>query len=352
MNKQEAIQRLIQEGYRIEPGQEFEIDRMKPEDAWGAVRCFYSVYGDEYPFEVNYVPELLMEENRQKKLQTVVARTPSGDIIACGALFLSSAYSLKVYEVGQVVVVPEYRSTFAALCIQDYIYRVLAPEEDIHTIFGEAVCNHLIIQKMSRLADFRESGLEVGLMPAAAYPMKDFPGERVSTLLGFKVIQDQPQTVFLPRRYAAILKSLVDDMDVRRDYQVSEAGIPPGSPTVIQKKLFEFAQVARFNLFRAGEDFPFRLEAEEQEADQAGCQVKQAFVNLGEAWSGCTVDCLKDHGYFFGGFLPRWFETDGLLMQKLIRVPDFASIQLESDRSRRILQFIRQDLADHPAGTG
>ncbi len=48
-------------------------------------------------------------------------------------------------------------------------------------------------------------------------------------------------------------------------------------------------------------------------------------------------------GYFFGGALPRWFDGDGLLMQKLECPPDFESIVLETDAARRILSFIQTD---------
>ncbi len=117
MNKQEAIKKLKEETYQVTPGQDFEIALMKPEDAWGVVRCYFGVYGEHYPFEVNYLPERLIEENRLRNLRTVVARANNGDIIACGALYRSSAYYSKVYEYGQAVVLPEYRSSFAALCL-------------------------------------------------------------------------------------------------------------------------------------------------------------------------------------------------------------------------------------------
>ena len=349
MNKQEAIQKLKEEDYQVTPDQDFAIAMMEPEDAWGVVRCYFRVYGEHYPFEVNYIPARLLEENRLKNLRTVVARAGNGDIVACGALYRSSAYSPRVYEYGQTVVLPEYRSSFAALCLQDYIINVLAPQEDIDEVFGEAVCNHLIIQKMGVFIDFGETGLELGLMPAAAYPMEDFPGERVSTLLYFKTVRDRSQTVYFPRHYTAVLEYILSGLNISRSVQVAEAQSPSGSATGFQKQLFDFAQVARFNVYCLGEDFPALLEAWEQEAHSRDMQVRQVFINLGEAWSGWAIALLRDRGYVFGGFLPRWFDTDGLLMQKLVKVPDFASIKLNSERARQILDFIRQDLEGNPA---
>ena len=170
MNKQEAIQRLKAEAYRIEPGQEFEIRRMEPEDAWGVARCFFIVYGEHYPFDAYYVPEKLIEENRRKNVFSVVARTVNGDIIGYGALYKSSAYNPKVYEFGQVLIIPEYRSTFAVLGIQDHVLNTVAPGEEIDEIFGEPVCNHIITQKLGLMENFIETGLEVGLMPRQSKP--------------------------------------------------------------------------------------------------------------------------------------------------------------------------------------
>ncbi len=225
----------------------------------------------------------------------------------------------------------------------------MASQEDIDEIFGEAVCNHLIIQKMSRFIDFGETGLELGLMPAAAYPMEDFPGERVSTLLSFKTVRDKEQVVYFPRQYTPVLEYIMSGLNISRSVQASEAQVPAGSTTGIQTQLFDFAQVARFNVYRLGEDFPALLEAGEQEAQSRDMQVRQFFINLGEAWSGWALALLRDKGYFFGGFLPRWFDTDGLLMQKLLKLPDFASIKLYSERAHQILDFIRQDLEGNPA---
>ena len=121
MDKEEAIRRLKEEGYRVKPGQSFEVRRMQPEDAWGVARCFFAVYGEHYPFDVYYIPERLIEENRRKNVYSVVARADNGDIIGCGALYRSSAYSSGVYEMGQFIILPEYRSTFAAFKIFEYI---------------------------------------------------------------------------------------------------------------------------------------------------------------------------------------------------------------------------------------
>jgi hypothetical protein len=54
---------------------------------------------------------------------------------------------------------------------------------------------------------------------------------------------------------------------------------------------------------------------------------------------GYVHDWMQQHP----GAQPRWFDTDGFLMQKLLCPPDFDGIQLLTDFSRQLLEFIRED---------
>jgi hypothetical protein len=344
MTRQEAIRKLEEEHYTVEPGQEFETDRMRPEDAWGVARCFFAVYGGYYPFDVYYIPERLIEENRSGNLFSVVARTAKGAIVGCAALYRSSAYSPRVYEFGQGTVLPEYRSTFAFYCLQDYILNEIAEQEEIDGIFGEAVCNHILSQRLSGIAGFVETGIEVGLMSPDAYGYEEFPDDRISTVLGFKTIRDRKQPVYVPALYGTELEYILSGSDVSRTVTGAESAPPATLESGIASQFFDLALVARFNIYRAAQDLPQRLTSFEEQAEQRGMRVRQFFVNLGEPGCGWAAERLREKGYFFGGFLPRWFDSDGLLLQKVDPLPKPASLKLYSDRSRRILDMIRGDI--------
>ena len=148
MNKEEALLKLKTEAFEVEPGQEFDVHRLLPEDAWGVVRCFYAIYGEHYPFDTYYIPEKLIQENEKGNVISVVARAGSGDIIGYSALYRSSAPFSGTYEIGQALVLPEYRFTFAAYSMWEYLLDLLDSIEGVHEIFGEAVCNHIITQRM------------------------------------------------------------------------------------------------------------------------------------------------------------------------------------------------------------
>lgn len=349
MDKQEAIRKLKEENHRVDAGQKFRVRRMQPEDAWGVARCFFAEFGERYPFDVIYIPERLVEENRSGSLYSVVARTGKGDIIGYGALTRSSAHSPRVYEAVQGVILPEYRSTFAAWSLQDYIMNELPPGQEIDAIFQEAVTNHVITQRMALMQDFKETGIEVGLMPAGAYRNEQFPDDRVSTVLSFKCVRDEQRTVYVPGEYAQALDYILSGLDISRYVIVSDSKAPSGVSTEFRTQFFGHVRVARFNIFRVGEDFPDVLAKLEHRAQDEASQVVEVFINLGEAGSGRAISILRERGYFFGAFLPRWFDTDGMLMEKPVALPHFDSMILHSQRARSILDLIRRDIRENPA---
>ncbi|HOV85967.1 MAG TPA: hypothetical protein PLM79_06360 [Syntrophobacteraceae bacterium] len=143
---------------------------------------------------------------------------------------------------------------------------------------------------------------------------------------------------------------ILSGMNLSRNVVASGTRIPSGLSTQLQTQFFDSARVARFGASCMGENFPEMLATAEKQAQSREIQVVQVYVNLGEAWSGWAASVLREKGYFFGGFLPRWFDTDGMLMQKLVTLPKFDSIRLFSRRARDILEFIRRDIKKHSYG--
>ena len=70
----------------------------------------------------------------------------------------------------------------------------------------------------------------------------------------------------------------------------------------------------------------------------------QIVINMACPAVGAAVETLRGCGSFFGGLAPRWFGTDGVLMQKLSGPePDFEETKLYSGTARELMRFIRQD---------
>ena len=346
MGKKEATR----ESYRPKASLNRTVRRMTDEDAPGVARCYSEVYGDSYPFGIYYKPERLIEENRRKNILSVVAGTEAGDVIGCGSVFRGSAYNSRLYELGQFVVLPEYRSASVALDIQEHILDVVVPQEEIDGIFKQAFSSNVVSQKMCAVGKLRETALEFGVLSEEAPSGGDAAADPVPALMLFRAMRDEVREIHMPRQYRAELEYILSAQEFRRGLSVSESSVPPGASTRLLTQFLNFARMARFNFFGIGDDFTQVLEASETQAQNRGVHVLQAYINLGEPWCGEAVEDLRKRGWFFGGFLPLWFDAaDGLLMQKTFEPPDFDSINLYSERSHKILEFIRNDIQNNPA---
>lgn len=340
------------ETYEIEAGQSYEVDLFRPEDAEGVARLFLTVYGREYPFKAFIDPGILAEENAAGRIISSVVRTEKGDIVGHNALFNSSPWH-GIKESGAGLVHPLYRGgkgLFTNMVIhgQD----VGAEKFGVQGIYGEAVCNHLFAQKTTHSVGWKLMGLEIALVPGETYAKeKNAPG-RVTCAFYFKTLRPCHHTVHLPGTYASALEYIYENLDDTREFRISEQNLPD-TATDIGLQVFDFAQVARMEIHAAGGDFGAAFDRQEEEALAKNVETIQAWVNLSHPWSGRVVDELRRRGYYLGGVLPRWLEQDGLLMQKTLIPPAWDQIQLAFDRTKKILEIVRNDwAATNPNATG
>jgi hypothetical protein len=325
------------------PEEHIEVGSFRPEDAEGITALFRSVYGDGYPVRVFYDPEALTEANEEGTYYSIVARKASGKIVGVQHMFRSAPYKA-LYELGAGLVMKEYRKLGLNKRLLDFVFEQWVPSQaGIEEIWGEPVCNHLIMQKA--VVEYRhvETALEVALMPAEAYDTEKSAAGRVAALSAFRCYNPKPHTVYLPLAYERELTFLYSALDDKRDILVSDQSLPDSVRSQGEMTVFDFARVCRIAVPSVGSDFGMYIHEHETKALERKVVVIQVWLSLGSPWVGAAVDVLRDRGYFLGGLLPRWFDEDGILMQKLMIDPDFESIQLYSDRSKQISAMVQAD---------
>ncbi len=331
----------IRDGWRdVPPGRPYELDMLRPGDAPGVAQLMFVIYGDKYPVVDYYVPERLVELNRQGRLLTVVARLASGEIAGQGAFYQSSPPNRAIFEQGQLLVAPQYRNSSIAFRILQKLDQLSRTMPQAEGFFGEAVCNHLVTQKCIARQGYSECGLELALMPTNAYE-KEGAGGRVSCLLAARVDRDGPGPLFVPECYRAPLERILEGFSLDRDIRFAHRDAPSAETTALEARTFDFAQVTRVQVATVGRDFPERLAALDLAGEAGGEAVLQVYLNAGAPGVAFAVEALRRRGFVFGGFLPRWFgPQDGLMLQKLRVVPDFEAIRLHSDRARALFADI------------
>jgi len=320
----------------------FEVGLFRPADAEGVARLFRSVHGDEYPIKIFYDPQKLTRANEQGDYYSIVARSKSGEIIGVHNLF-RSAPSRDVYEWGVGLVLKEWRRMKVSGAIVRHMLEKVVPELGMHTVFGEPVTIHVHMQKEGESYGFDTTALEVGLMPGEAYSGEGVTADRVSTLLFFLCYRNIPQAVYLPAPYNDALRFMYGNFSSGRSFHEAREPIPLGTVSESNMDVFDFAKVARIAFFETGSDFAEHMSHRESEAEEEGALVIQVWLKLTSPWVGEVVKILREKGFFLGGVLPQWFDHDGLLMQKLLFMPDFESIQLYSDHAWRIRDFVKYD---------
>ena len=327
----------------IEPGQTYEFDLFRPEDAEGVTQLFRTVYGDGYPIKTFIEPKLLIKENAAGRTISSVARTPKGDIVGHAALFHSAPYE-RVCESGAGLVHPSYRGgkgIYSTLGL--HVVAVAAKKYEIEQVFGEPVCNHIFAQKGTAKAGWITQAIEVDLMPAEAYDKEKSASGRVTALLDFKTLKPKPHAVYLPAVYEKSMRFIYSGLDDDRDFVLSQDELPSSIKTEIKTQVFDFAQVARLGVHDTGADFESTFDQQEKTLQEKGMTVLQIWLKLSWPWVGQVIDVLRRHGYFLGGILPRWFDVDGMLMQRIIGDPNWEGIQLHFDRAKKILEIIKAD---------
>lgn len=329
----------------IVPEEQIEVDLFRPADAKGIVQLFRAVYGEGYPIKVFYDERGLTDANADGEYYSIVARTQSGKVVGVEHLYRSAPYK-SLYEAGAGLVLKEYRQFGVNKRMLDFVFNKWVPKHGtIEQTFGEAVCNHPYMQRVVSQMGHVETALEIALMPAEAYDKERSASGRVAALLIFRCYKPKPHAVFLPPAYETELRWIYSRLDDSRDLSLGEKSLPANLSSKAEMTVFDFARVARIAMHEMGNDLADYLTNLENRALAQKAVVIQVWLKLSAPWSGPAVDILRSKGYFFGGVLPRWFDQDGLLMQKIVCEPDFDGIQLYSDEAKEILSIVKEDWA-------
>ena len=318
-----------------------EIDFFRAEDAPGIAELFREVYGEGYPIRTYYLPDQLIEENVAGRIISSVARTPAGKVVGHDALVLVDPAN-QVYENAAGAVLSAFRGYRIFPRLFRHSIVDASKRFGVETLIGEPVCNHPHLQKMCLELDFIELGLEVDLMPAAAYTKDPSVSGRVSVLQGCFIYEPVAQVAHIPNIYRDQLEYLYASLEGERTFVYSKDSPAEGNSRG-SVNLFDLAQVARITMESIGPDFESFIVQVENEAREKDIQVFQVWLPLSSPFAPSATDILRARGFFLGGMLPCRATGDGLLMQKVSQTPNWEGMVLYSECGKKIGEMIRHD---------
>jgi GNAT superfamily N-acetyltransferase len=337
--RQRAIARLLRTEFPCSPQQEYGISLFRPEDAQGVARLVYDNYGDGHPFDYVYDPDEIARRFASGEQYAVVARTEAGAVLGMIGVY-RCAPNPRIYELAQLLLLNGQRGKGIASALWRRAMRELPALAGAVSIFGEAVCTHAFSQKMCEETGMLFSGLVEDAIPASAYAIQGFKGERTSLVLCSKVLVDFPHEAVLPESLLIAYAEHCRDFGLKRAIRRLERR-PLPEKTEYEALEFPVAKSIKLLVRVAGKDLPRILAESEDKAGEHG--VTQAAFDLGDERSAAGVELARERGYYLGGFLPLWFGSDGALLHKRRQAPRFDAVQTFTQGALKAKRMAQRD---------
>lgn len=321
---------------------QFRIALFTPEDAPDISRFYRETYGDDFPIRYVYDPAEIVRRYDGVNHRTAIVRDGGNRLVGMGSLF-RFAPNPRLYEGGQLMVAKPYRGQGVSNIIGRAVLDEFPTQIPVDAVFIEALCSHALSQPSATNQGLLPMGVEMEKMPGARQNGGAAAG--ISLLLLFRVYRDSPHAIHPHPAYAGFIGQRIRELGIARSV---EAGEPPAAETTeAQSEILRDASFASLSVFRPGKDLADVLDRFEAEA--AGC-VLHVRLNLGDRAAPWAIDLLRGRRFFLGAYLPLWFETDGILLQKLPTVPDFSAPRYASEGAKALAEKIRADWAAVAAG--
>lgn len=323
----------------------FHIVRVDETNANHVGEVVRSAYGDDFPVKYVYHPELVLEEIRNDRLSATLAF--DAESIAAGYISVfKSAPNRRLWEAGNLVVVPAYKhSDLAMLLAEGYSNERLYRKAESDGLFAEGVCCHYFSQVNAIKSGGVDCALELDQMDGTSYRDNRTGSARISCVLNFREYSDPPPQVYVPDAYAEIIRQIA--LPLRpRVFSPSVSPLPACGATRKEDHFFAAAQTWKIGVWEIGSDWPTVVTELLVEAQSRGVISLQITLNTACPHIGEAVRVLRAEGFFLAGFVPRWFGSDGLLMQQVFGAEtEYELTKLYSKTAKNLLAFIKDDRA-------
>ena len=322
---------------------QFSIQPVTTHNAAHVAGVFRALYGDDFPIGYVYDSDLLLAELAGGRLSAALAC--DGERRAVGYISCyRCAPNPKLWEVGNLLVVPEYSASSLALALTDYFLQPdnLARESN-EGIVDEAVCHHYFTQVACAKAGMVDCALALDQLDGASFKQHRPETARVSCLLQFLEYAEANVRCHLPRCYDEILRRVLEPLAQRR-LLAGDAPLPSAGETLASDDWWAAAGTWRVSVSRVGSDWADYLERLLDAAHERRAVSLQVVLNADQACIDAAVDALRRRGFFLGGLFPRWFGADGIMLQQLSgAAPDFAGIKLYGRTAKDLRDAIEAD---------
>ncbi len=315
-----------------------------PEDAPDIPPAFIAVYGNDYLNPLVYDGDRFAALVASGKQISFVARDSEGQFAGHLALAFS-APNPKLVEVSQGIVLPAHRKSgiFARLMARavDFARDALGAQ----AVFGTALTNHAVSQRVLATCGFRDVGLEIDYVPQRMLMLEGAGGPAATLVQYLEYGWHNYPACHLPPSYAAWFSRLLDGAAIAGHRAVTTATGLDRHATVSEMTDMPRFDMTRLLVHRAGFDFWSLVGDHETAAEAAGRRSFQVLINLGNAEGAAAVELLRGWGYACSGLLPGYLEggQHAAIMYRSFEAPYFDGVNLHNKVAQRLLEQIAAD---------
>jgi N-acetylglutamate synthase-like GNAT family acetyltransferase/anti-sigma regulatory factor (Ser/Thr protein kinase) len=207
---------------RAETADMIEVRAATPREAEAIAQLLYESYHLSYVHADFYRPRYLMTKLASGGLVSTIA-LHEGRVIGHHALM--PVRGVPSAETGAAVVHSAYRGLGVFGRLFEHTLDA-AIERDLSSVFGDAVTLHPFSQRAERSHGYRETALQLGMVPAQT-TMRGFGGEgprrRTATLRSYRPLDERPRQAALPAPYRELLESVYANIGLSIEARMESA---------------------------------------------------------------------------------------------------------------------------------
>lgn len=338
MDRSALISQLNLEEFQVPADQDYSISLFSPEDSLGVARLTHSIYGDQHPFDYVYDPKEIARLYASGTQYALVAKSKNGDVLGMIGFYRCAPWP-HLFELAQLMILKNQRKKGLAKELWLRGMEILPQISKARAVFGEAVCTHTFSQRMCLETGMIPCGIALDAIPSRAYSDSAAQGDRTTLILQTKPLWTEAQAVRLPDDYRLTFEQFCRTTGLRREVIQKQEELPASS----RLKVLHFPQAEYLKIWvhAAGQDLSARIAECERTVGDHG--IVQVVFDLGEGGVLAGIEASKARGYFFSGFLPFWFETDGLMLQRRRDEPSFSGFNLFNDAAKYLIDLAQAD---------
>jgi serine/threonine-protein kinase RsbW len=321
----------------------FNLRRMKDEEALDVCRCIYDCYGYSYANENVYYPERMIAMNEEGKLLSVVAVTDDGEV---GGHFAIINYDHLPPEAGIAVTKKKFRGQGFARQLGEKLSEAAA-ESGVRGLQVKEVTAHPYTQKFCAKLGYSDCGILLAHSPKTLSfkGIADKLKQRNSDILGFKyLIEPDPISIYVPQRHDAMVCKLFENIGVKTiclDLPVAPKAAY--EQTVMNVTVHSARALAEIAVIECGPDALPILRKELRKLFMDEIQVIEFYLSLDDPAAVALVPDLEKMGFMFTGVLPETGIGNALVMQCFNGVHiDYDELVIVSDVAKELVAYLRE----------